>query len=117
MCSSVWTNVHYVGTILWKNISRNRIINASKCEKFDISGAQFQSQIQTLTSGGVSILPPTTNKPKPLLLVFISMIVSLLEFMGATDGSAGGASGSFGFSGSSVQFNAIVVIISILRHV
>lgn len=51
----------------------------------------------TLTTGGVTILPPATNKPSPLLAAFISMIDSLFAEIFAVDGSGGGPS-SFGFS-------------------
>lgn len=54
-----------------------------------------------LTTGVVNILPPVTNKPRPLLLAFISMIDSLFDATFAVDGSAGGLS-SFGLSAFSV---------------
>lgn len=55
----------------------------------------------SLTTGGCSILPPATNKPRPLLAAFISMIDSLFDATFAMDGSAGGLS-SFGLSAFSV---------------
>lgn len=50
-----------------------------------------------LTTGGVIILPPATNRPSPLLLALISMMDSRFADIFAVDGSAGGPS-SFGFS-------------------
>lgn len=57
----------------------------------------------TLTTAGCIVFPPTTYSPKPLLLAFISITVSLFDSIFAVAGSAGGASTSTGFSGFSLS--------------